>query len=217
MTVAIAVLAAGRGARFDRRSHKALARLGGRPLVAWALDAAIDSGLAPVVVVVGRRGRRVARTVPAGVAVVRARHWRRGIAHSLGAAIAALEDDASVDAVCVGLADQPLVGSASYRRLADAHAGGARFAVATYRGERANPVLLDRSLWADARALRGDTGARALMTTHAVVEVDCTDTGIPTDVDTLDDLRAIERAADRDRAAGWDRAVEWERDRDADH
>ena len=205
MTVAVAILAAGRGSRFGRRTHKALARVRGRPLIAWALDAAIDSGLAPVLVVVGRRGRRVASTVPAGVTIVRARHWRRGIAHSLGAALAVLEDDVSVDAVCVGLADQPLVGSESYRRLSAAHAAGAPFAVATYRGARANPVLLDRSLWSEARALRGDTGARALMTTHAVVEVDCTDTGMPTDVDTLDDLRAIGRAADG------------ERDRDADH
>ena len=211
MVVAAAVLAAGRGSRFARGTHKLTARVGGRPLVAWAIDAAIGSGLAPVLVVVGRRGRRVARLVPPGVEVVRSWRWRRGIAHSLCAALTALESADGVDAVCIGLADQPLVGSRSYGRLARAHAEGAVLAVATYDGQRANPVLIDRSLWSAARALRGDAGARMLMTGHTVTEVDCTDTGAPTDVDTLEDLRAIERAGE------WKRAADGKRDRDADH
>jgi molybdenum cofactor cytidylyltransferase len=62
---------------------------------------------------------------------------------------------------------------------------------------RANPVLVGRSLWPDARALDGDEGARALMRTHSVVEVECDGTGDPTDVDTADDLRAMERAMEK--------------------
>ena len=158
MTVAAVVLAAGRGARFARRDHKLTERVRGRSLVEWAIAAAVDSGLAPVLVVVGRRGRKVARLVPHEVDVVRSRRWRRGIAHSLHAALDALEHDPSVEAVCVGLADQPLVGGAAYARLARAHADGATLAVATYDGQRANPVLLDRTLWREARTLRGDVG-----------------------------------------------------------
>ena len=69
---------------------------------------------------------------------------------------------------------------------------GAAIAVATYAGVRRNPVLLARSVWEAARALTGDEGARQLMVAHAVVEVDCTGTGDPADVDTLDDLRALD-------------------------
>lgn len=217
MTVAAVVLAAGRGARFDRRDHKLTARVRGRPLVEWAIGAAVDSGLSPVLVVVGRRGREVARRVPLDVDVVRSRHWRRGIAHSLRAALDALEHDPSVTAVCVGLADQPLVGAGAYARLARAHDDGVTLAVATYDGQRANPVLLDRTLWPEAQALRGDVGARALMRDHSVTEVDCTDTGSPADVDTLDDLRAIERASAWEGVAERARAADEERDRDADH
>jgi molybdenum cofactor cytidylyltransferase/nicotine blue oxidoreductase len=190
--VAIAVLAAGRGSRLGGDVPKPLVELRGRPLVSWALDAATTSGLRPVVLVVGHHGGAVARVAPEGVVVVRSRRWRRGIARSLRAALEALEPWAQVGAVAVGLADQPLVGPDAYRRLAGAYRDGARLAMATYHGQRRNPVLLARTMWAQARELDGDEGARVLMDDEAV-EVDCTDTGSAADVDTLDDLREAER------------------------
>ena len=190
--VAVAVLAAGRGSRLGGDVPKPLVELRGRPLVSWALDAATTSGLRPVVLVVGHHGGAVARVAPEGVVVVRSRRWRRGIARSLRAALGALEPWAQVGAVAVGLADQPLVGPDAYRRLAGAYRDGATLAMATYHGQRRNPVLLARTMWAQARELDGDEGARVLMDDEAV-EVDCTDTGSAADVDTLDDLREAER------------------------
>ncbi len=192
--VAIAILAAGRGSRLRADVPKPLVEAQGRPLLSWALDAATASGLRPVVLVVGHSGDAVTRVATEGVLVVRSRRWRRGIARSLRAALEALDPWAEVGAVAVGLADQPLIGPDAYRLLADAYRGGAILAVATYGGRRGNPVLLARSLWEEARGLDGDVGARALMDLHDVVEVDCTDTGSPADVDTLDDLKEAERA-----------------------
>jgi len=192
VTVAAVVLAAGSGSRLALDAPKPLAMLRGRPLVSWALDAAVGSGLEPIVLVVGRDGVSVGASAPSGVLVVTSKEWARGIAHSLHAALDALEPIGEVTAACVGLADQPHIGAEAYRRLAAAHDGGAELAVAVYGGQRANPVLLGRSLWDDAHRLDGDVGARALMSTHDVVEVDCTGTGDPRDVDTLDDLRALE-------------------------
>jgi molybdenum cofactor cytidylyltransferase/nicotine blue oxidoreductase len=191
--VAAAVLAAGRGARLAGEVAKPLTQLGGRPLVRWALDAVRAADLSPVLLVVGRHGGAVAAAAPSAVTIVHAPRWHEGIAHSLHAALEAIQPYEEVSAVCVGLADQPLVGADAYRRLVAAHANGATLAVATYDGARGNPVLLGRELWPDALALRGDIGARALMGDHDVVEVDCTDTGSPADVDTIDDLHALER------------------------
>ena len=193
MSVAAALLAAGRGSRLgDDATAKPLLELAGKPLVSWALAAALAAETEPVLLVVGHAGDAVARAAPPTVRVVVAPDWQLGIAHSLHAALRALEPTPTVTAVCIGLADQPRVGPDAYRRLAVAHQEGATLAVATYTGQRANPVLLDRSLWPQALTLRGDTGARTLMRTHPVTEVDCTGTGDPTDVDTLDDLRALE-------------------------
>jgi molybdenum cofactor cytidylyltransferase/nicotine blue oxidoreductase len=101
-----------------------------------------------------------------------------------------LAGDTDVDAVCVGLADQPLVGPEAYRRVA---AADGDLVIPTYDGQPGNPVKLARSLWPEALELRGDVGARALVRDRAVVRVDCTDTGSPADVDTLDDLRRLQQ------------------------
>jgi molybdenum cofactor cytidylyltransferase/nicotine blue oxidoreductase len=192
LDVAVAVLAAGRGSRFGGERPKSLAEWHGRPLVSWALEAAVTSGLFPVLLVTGHGRDSVAGAAPAGVDVVHSPHWHRGIAHSLRAALTALDGYDSVGAVCIGLADQPRVGAEAYRRLAAAHADGATLAVATYGGTRGNPVLLARSLWPEAHELDGDVGARVLMQRHPVVEVPCDDTGSPVDVDTPDDLQNLD-------------------------
>ena len=189
--VAAAILAAGRGSRFGGEEPKCLQEWQGRRLVEWALQAPLDAELFPVLLVTGHGRHLVDPLAPAGVDVVHSSRWHEGIAHSLHAALDALEGYATVQAVCMGLADQPRVGAEAYRRLVAAHADGATLAVATYDGQRANPVLLGRSLWPEARELTGDVGARALMQRHPVVEVACDDTGSPLDVDTPADLDAL--------------------------
>ena len=172
---------------------KQLAPLGDRPLVRWAVDAALASGLRPVVAVVGSRSGPIQAVLPQGVDVVRARRAKAGISQSLRALVQALDGWVQIGAVCVGLGDQPGVGAEAYRRLARAYDAGATLAVATYAGQRQNPVLIARTLWPRVRELRGDVGARALMDQVTVTDVDCTDTGSPADVDTPADLERIAR------------------------
>jgi molybdenum cofactor cytidylyltransferase/nicotine blue oxidoreductase len=191
LPVAAAILAAGRGSRFGGETPKCLQEWNGRRLVEWALQAPLDAALVPVLLVTGHQRHLVDPLAPAGVDVVHSRRWHEGIAHSLRAALDALDGHVSVHAVCVGLADQPRVGAEAYHRLATAFADGATLAVATYGGQRANPVLLARSLWPEAQELSGDVGARALMQRHPVVEVACDDTGSPVDVDTPSDLQHL--------------------------
>lgn len=188
--VAVALLAAGGGTRLGGDVPKPLAPLAGRPLMLHALDAAIASRLAPVLLVVG--SDEVAACAPCGIEVVHNYGWTAGIASSLGAAIGQLVARTDTGAVIVGLADQPLIGPDAYLRLAHAYHRGARLAVATYAGRRAHPVLVARDLWGEALRLEGDEGARALMREHPVSEVPCDGTGDPDDVDTPDDLAAME-------------------------
>ncbi|MET0148584.1 MAG: NTP transferase domain-containing protein, partial [Acidimicrobiales bacterium] len=66
MSTLAAVLAAGDGSRFG--GPKLLVYFRGRPLVAWALDAALDAGLDETVVVVGSQA--LGAVVPDGITVL---------------------------------------------------------------------------------------------------------------------------------------------------
>jgi len=176
MTTAAVVLAAGGGTRFGGDGHKLLAPFRGRPLVAWALEAA--TVLDELIVVTGA----IAIDLPAGAREVRNAHWAEGQATSLAAAIAAAGGH---DAVVVGLGDQPLIPAEAWRRVAAATA--TPIAVATYAGARRNPVRLAAEVW-PLLPREGDEGARSLLRGRddLVTEVACP--GDPADVDTQEDL-----------------------------
>ena len=192
MRVGVIVLAAGRGSRFGDAAPKTLARLGARPLVAHAVASATDSGLRPLVLVVGCQAADVAAAAGEFGVVVENPAWAEGMSTSLRAGLATLIADRSVTAVAVALADQPRIGPEAYRRLAAAHREGAELAVATYGGKRGHPVLIGRTHFQEAMKMTGDQGARTLLSAHPVVEVPCDGTGEATDVDTPADLEALE-------------------------
>jgi CTP:molybdopterin cytidylyltransferase MocA len=183
VTIAGLLLAAGRGSRLG--TPKALVSVGGTTLVEQGISLLLDGGCSPVVVVLG------AVQVPTpGARAVHAEDWAAGMGASLRAGMAAL--DPSVDAVVVHLVDMPLVGAEAVRRLIATPTRGA--AVATYDGQRGNPVLLLREVWADVIALAiGDVGARPWLAANPsrVIEVPCEGTGSPRDIDTPEDLAAL--------------------------
>ena len=145
-------------------------------MVAWAVDAAVASGL-DVAVVTGA----VALDLPDGVLEVRNERWAEGQATSLRAAIGAASGRA---AVVVGLGDQPLVEPEAWRRLA---AVDAPLAYATYHGRRGNPVRLGAEMW-PLLPVEGDEGARGLLERRADLAVPVACPGDPLDIDTREDL-----------------------------
>jgi CTP:molybdopterin cytidylyltransferase MocA len=179
--IGVVVLAAGAGRRFSGEHHKLHTEVGGRPLHRWAIDAAVEAGLGPVFVVTGA----VELDLPEPVVGVPNPRWEEGIATSLQAGIGAARE-AGCDAVVVGLADQPGVVAEAWQLVAAADA--TPLAVATYDGERGNPVRIAATAW-DELPTSGDEGARLLLRRcpELVSEVPCP--GSPDDVDTVEDLR----------------------------
>lgn len=180
MTAAV-LLAAGAGSRFDGRTHKLLAPLDGAPVVARSATRAVESGL-DVIVVVGAVD--LTAHLPAAVTVVENPQWADGQAVSVRAGLTVAEA-LGHDAAVIGLADQPGVTADAWRAVAGSRSP---IAVATYDGVRANPVRLDRTVWALLPPV-GDEVGRAVMRAHPdlVEEVPCA--GVPDDIDTMEDLR----------------------------
>src|SRR4051812_44127342 len=140
--VAAVVLAAGGGTRFDGPGHKLTATLRGRPVVAWALAAAAEAEIGPLIVVTGAVPLDP-DWVPPGTHVVVNDQWSRGQAMSLQCGVTKARE-LGHKAVVVGLGDQPFIPADAWRAVA---ASSASIAVATYGGARGNPVRLAADVW----------------------------------------------------------------------
>lgn len=191
MTVAVAVLAAGSSSRMGAGRHKLLARFGGVPLIQRATLAALDSGGAPVIVVLGYRADDLrAPVADLPVTVVVNHRFADGLSSSLKAAVAQVPP--GVDGLLVHLADMPAITSGNLRCLIDAFDAGDRNTVvrATYDGKRGNPVVLPSALFATVAGIAGDIGARKLITDSGLPLIDI-DLGSAAaiDVDTPEALR----------------------------
>lgn len=197
MTVAAVVLAAGRSSRmgFD----KLTAVLWGVPVVGHAVDAALASRAAPVVVVVGARDEPV-RAALAGrrVCFVHNSDAAAGLATSLRAGIGALSENTRAAIVCLG--DMPCIRSDHIDALIDAHGRSpSSICVPVHGGTRGNPVLWPACYFAELARLEGDVGGRHVLERHAqdVCAVPTADDAILIDVDTPETLDALERQSPR--------------------
>ena len=183
MSRAAVILAAGAGSRFGEPGEKLLVVTHGRPLVAHAIEPALEAALDELVVVAGSID--LSEVVPPEATLLENAEWRLGQATSLRVAVDWCQRQGH-DAVVVGLGDLPGLTVEAWRAVADAPGGP--IVVATYGKRRGHPVRLDASVW-PALPMGGDEGARQLMARHPelVTEVACT--GRPVDIDTREDLR----------------------------
>jgi len=166
------ILAAGASSRMGR--PKQLLPLRGRPLLQHVLDAAAGSCLDEIIIVLGHHADEIrgALQLPPScpVRVVINADYALGQSTSLRAGVRAA--DARAEAVAVLLGDQPHVTARLIDTVAAAFlaAGSpvARPVHLTADGRRipGHPVFLSRQTWAVVDALRGDEGARSLLTEH---------------------------------------------------
>jgi CTP:molybdopterin cytidylyltransferase MocA len=181
------VLAAGGGQRFG--SPKQLALLDGRPLLEHALLAMAGAKrVRHAAVVLGFHADEIlARVELHGAEPVICQDWEQGQAASLRAGLGALEGTS--DAIVVTLGDQPGIDARAIDRVVDARDGRSAAVRAAYGGRPGHPVLIEHQLFAHVAGLRGDEGARQLLSAVAVALVDCDGLGYDADVDTVEQLR----------------------------
>jgi len=186
------VLAAGLGTRFG--GGKLLAPFRGKPLIAWALNAAFESPAFSAVVAIGDDAaletaiRRLDSDTD--LRVVRVADPTRGMGTSLAAAARAVRAD--IDGVFVFLGDMPRVGPAVAPALIRALCGRNGIAAPVHAGQRGHPVLFGGDWIPALQDLDGDVGAQALIRQAGdrlrLVETD--DPGVLFDIDRPEDLEA---------------------------
>ncbi len=179
----IAVLAAGEGRRFVGQSHKLLADLNGMSVVSHSVATAVTADIGPVVIITGAVD---IPDVPEGVEVIHNDEWHTGQRSSV---LVALNEGQrrDVDAVVIGLADQPFIGSDAWRRVG---LSNETLAMADFAGNPSPPVRFARELWHTFRDMTGDPdeGLRSLVCLHPEMVRRIACEGSPADIDTMEDL-----------------------------
>ena len=194
MRIAGIVLAAGTSSRMGH--NKLVAMLNGKPMVRHVVDAARTALLDPIIVVTGHDAPAV-RAALAGASVdfVQNDAFADGLSTSLRAGTGVVPQDCHGAMVLLG--DMPGVDPRLMDRLRAAFqpAQGRAICVATANGERGHPVLWARQFFTEIAGLKGDAGARSLMSVHAdqVWEVEEGNGSPLADIDTPQDLAAFSR------------------------
>ncbi len=184
--IAGVLLAAGSGSRFG--GGKLLAKLAdGTPVgvrSARALRAACDRTLA------------VVRPGDDGLAALLAAEGLEvrvfpGAAEGMGASLAfGVATAPEADGWLVALADMPWVRPETAAALADLLRDGALIAAPAYKGRRGHPVGFGHSLISELFGLRGDRGAREILSRRIdqITLLDVDDESILLDIDELSDV-----------------------------
>lgn len=183
------LLAAGKGQRFDPSGerNKLLQALPGGGAVVAASARAMLASLPKVLAVVGPEGEGVAAQLRAlGCDVTVCDDAADGMGVSLAHAIKHASSDAGGWLIALG--DMPHVQPSTITALAQAVEQGSDIVVPVMKGRRGNPVAFSHRHLASLLALHGDQGARNIVKSNPVTEIEVDDPGIFQDIDTPADL-----------------------------
>ncbi len=159
------ILAAGMSTRFGK--PKQLLTIGGEFIINRVVDAALDSRLDTVVLVLGHCHAEILtvlgdRIKASKLSVVINRDYRQGMSLSLRCGV--LNVKAQDAAVMFLLGDQPLLDSETINSLIEQYRLSAKdICVPLCRGKRKNPTLFSSAYYDRLLTIEGDTGARAII------------------------------------------------------
>ena len=196
------ILAAGESTRYGQ--PKQLLRLKDKYLIEWVLDAALNSRLSKIVLVLGHSHQEIRQALAKKLQHPKLQikinpQYKEGQSHSLRSGLAAVKDDFA--AVLFLLGDQPLLNSATINALLEKFWSTAKdICVPTYRGKRKNPAVFGRRFYRHLMDISGDRGARQLIDGNPdqVLKVEMHDPLCFYDIDTEQDFEMLVREV-RDR------------------
>ncbi|MDA9296252.1 nucleotidyltransferase family protein [Porticoccaceae bacterium] len=177
----VLVLAAGAASRFG--SAKQLLNYRGRSLVQHCIDKANRLCPGRVFVVLGANQELIEPLI-SDAKIIRNHDWQQGLGVSIAAGIDNI--DPQSDGLLILLADQVSLTTDELNLLLDAF-DGSNTVAAQYAGRRGVPAIFPPSLYAELKALSGDSGAKALLQRS---DINITEIHLPSgvmDIDTPED------------------------------
>ncbi len=160
----IVLLAAGKSARMGQA--KQLLQYKGKSLVRLSVQAALQAGAGPVVLVTGANAAAVGQEAwDAQLRVVQNTGWGEGIASSIRCGLGTLlNTDPTITHAIFMVCDQPFVTPQLLKQLVVAREDtGTPIIACAYAGTVGTPVLFSAEFFPQLMLLQGDEGAKKLL------------------------------------------------------
>lgn len=194
---AIVILAAGKSARLG--SPKQLLEYNGKPLLRHAVDVALETGCQSVFVVLGANIELLRKELKnKSVIIVENTRWQEGMASSIRCGLEYISNTKlRPDCVIFMVCDQPYVSSSLLLNLLEKRQESGKPIVASnYDDKFGTPALFDKIFFPALMELKGDKGARKLITDNSdKVATVLFSEGI-TDIDTVSDYELLKKEND---------------------
>ena len=186
------LLAAGASVRLGQ--PKQLLQVEGKSLLRRAAEAAVASGAAPVIVVLGSDAHRLTPEL-SGLPVFSVLNgaWQEGMGSSLRCGVEAVQLQApSTSAVLFMVCDQPRITAAHLQALWNRYAASGRVIAVQHAGRPGVPAIFPAKYLPELGKIAGDQGARSLLSSLPDTDIELV--GLPEaalDVDTPADLARL--------------------------
>lgn len=200
MTVAVAILAAGRASRFG--GGKLDVTCAGKPLGRWVLDAVEAAGLPPGMLIVGPEVPAFARNAMAGGWTLITNPVPE---EGLGGSVALAANHAQclkADGLLLLLADMPLIEANRIRTILTHQPVTQAVATRYLSGKPGVPARFPMAMFTELSTLTGNIGAATLLRDRADIHLLDAPADVLTDVDDADGLARAERLLLSCRRAG---------------
>ena len=190
------ILAGGSSTRFGR--PKQILKLGGKYLLEYVLDAALESKLNHVVLVLGHNHQKILQTLGNCTAhdrlqLVINHHYLEGQSRSLKAGLLKIRD--RFPAVMFLLGDQPMLDSNTIDHMLDKFRHSDKdICVPVCNGKRRNPTIFNRVLFDQLMGIEGDIGARDIIRANPdrVLYVEMNNPLCFVDIDSQQDFESLQ-------------------------
>jgi molybdenum cofactor cytidylyltransferase len=173
---------------------KQLLPLGQSTVLAQTIENVLSASFDEVILVLGSSAatiqKQLSQPLYSRLKVVLNQSYADGMASSLRAGLAAI--DQNMNAALIVLGDQPFVRPQTLDQIVQEFSKScAKIAVPMFQGQRGNPVLLDRAVFASAMDLQGDVGCRAIFGRYRdeIMNIQVEDIGVLLDIDDPEDYR----------------------------
>lgn len=187
------ILAAGSSSRLGTPKQNLIYK--GKTLLQHALSAANNSGCKPVVLVLGANKEAILPQMgDSPITIVYNTDWQQGMSTSIHIGIAELQKTPGIDSVIIMLCDQPFVdGSLIKSMLQKQKESRKGIIVCAYNNTLGVPVLFAGKYFAELLLLKGNDGAKKLLSifTDDIAVIDFAKGAV--DIDTIGDYEGLAR------------------------